>query len=410
MPTLTDAGPQALREAAEALVAEHWKPTATVREWWAAMATAGLSQPTWPLGLGGRGALGRDARAVTEVFSRVGVVAPPTGGVAVSLCAPTILDHGSDAQKEKYVTAIAAGEESWCQLFSEPGFGSDLAGVTSSAVRRNGGWVVTGQKVWNSAADVARRGLLLARTDPAAPKHLGLTMFAFDMDQPGVEVRPLVQMNGDASFCEVFLTDCLIRDDDVIGEVNDGWSVARTTLRHERAAAGDHTPAGLVAVPSGAIAGQLDRPVGEVVAEGGVKTSARVEYAVGSKVLVSLAQERRRIDDPVLRDRLAHYYIRTRINRMLGQKLREVGASYPGAEGNLAKLALVAACLESRDLVFDVLGADGMLAGDDAPLGGKPVRSALGAAGSRIGGGTDEIQRNVIGERALGLPREPAAG
>jgi alkylation response protein AidB-like acyl-CoA dehydrogenase len=405
---ITESGPGALRQLAETLVEDRWQPQVTVREWWAALSDAGLAQPTWPEGLGGCGATPAEARAVAAVFGAAGTIAAPAGGIAALLAAPTLLEHGTLEQRARFVPAIARGEEAWCQLFSEPGAGSDLAGLTTTAAPDGDGWVVTGQKVWNSSADVARRGLLLARTDPTAPKHRGLTMFALDMDQQGIDARPLRQMNGEANFCEVFIDGARLRADEVIGDVGAGWEVARTTLRHERQGAASRPGGGLVAVMSGEKAGMLDRTVGEVMAE---VLSARPDringYALPAKMLIELARSRGRNHDLVLRDRLVRYYVTNRINRMTTQRFRETGSAYPGGEGPLLKLTLAATCCESAELIFAVLGAAGTLGGADAAMEGALHRCALGSPGARIGGGTDEIQRNVIGERALGLPREP---
>jgi alkylation response protein AidB-like acyl-CoA dehydrogenase len=409
--TMTESGPGTMREAVATVLAAAWTPDTTLRQWWEALASAGLSQPTWPVGLGGLGCRLPAARTVVELLGAAGTIGPPTGGIAVSLAAPTLLEHGTPDQTSRYLLPIARGEESWCQLFSEPGAGSDLAGLTTRAERDGERWVVTGQKVWNSSADIARRGLLLARTDPDAPKHRGITMFALDMDQPGVEVRPLRQMNGETNFCEVFIDHAVVGDDEVIGNPGSGWDVARTTLRHERQSVANRAASGLVAAASGEKAGMLDRRVGAIVEEAARLRPDRVSgYAVPAKLLNELARQRGRDTDPVLRDHLARYYTATRLNRMNTQRLRETGGRYPGSEGPLVKMGLVATCLLSAELVFEVLGAEGMLGGAEAPLGGSLHRSALGSPGARLGGGTDEIQRNVIGERGLGFPREPAAG
>jgi alkylation response protein AidB-like acyl-CoA dehydrogenase len=400
-----------MREAVATALATAWSPDTTLRQWWGVLATAGLSQPTWPVGLGGLGCHPSVARTVAELLGAAGTIGAPTGGIAVSLAAPTLLEHGTSDQMARYLPPMARGEESWCQLFSEPGAGSDLAGLTTRAERDGDHWVVTGQKVWNSAADIARRGLLLARTDPDAPKHHGITMFALDMDQPGVEVRPLRQMNGETNFCEVFIDQAMVGEDEVIGAPGLGWDVARTTLRHERQSVANRGASGLVAAPSGEKAGMLDRPVGDILDEAARLRPDQVNgYAVPAKLLNQLAKQRGRDTDPVMRDRLARYYSATRLNRMNAQRLRETGGCSPGSEGPLVKLGLVATCILSAELVFEVIGAEGTLADADAPLGGSLHRSALGSPGARLGGGTDEIQRNVIGERGLGFPREPLVG
>ena len=219
----------------------------------------------------------RDARTVSAVLGRHAVVGPPKGHVAATLAAPTILDHGTPQQVGVLVRPIALGETSWCQLFSEPGAGSDLAGLGAKAERDGDEWVVTGQKVWNSAADVADMGMLLARTDPDQKKHGGITYFAIDMHQPGVEVRPLRVMSGAAPFCEVFLDEARVPAANVIGELNGGWRVARTTLLHERSAVVGRGMPGLVVAMSGSAHGDLDRTVGEVIERSRAAAAERTE-------------------------------------------------------------------------------------------------------------------------------------
>ena len=260
-------GRQDLATQVQAWVDANWDLSLTVREWWLRLADAGYAYPAWPLGLGGSGATRRDAMTIAAVLARNGLIGPPVGAMAATLAAPTLLEHATEAQRTELVRPIATGEASWCQLFSEPGSGSDLASVGTRAVRDGDEWVVTGQKVWNSSADSADFGMLLARTDVDVPKHAGLTYFVIDMKQPGIEARPLQQMNGAANFCEVFLTEARVRGDRVIGDVNGGWQVAQTTLFHERnSVAGGGLP-GLVMARSGS-EGDLDRKVSEVLRPG----------------------------------------------------------------------------------------------------------------------------------------------
>ena len=245
----------------QAWVEGNWDTSITVREWWLRLADAGYAYPSWPLGLGGSGLSRRDAMTIAGVLAQNKVIGPPVGAMAATLAAPTLLEHATEAQLAELVRPIATGEAAWCQLFSEPGSGSDLASVGTRAVRDGDEWVVTGQKVWNSSADSADFGMLLARTDVDVPKHAGITYFVIDMKQPGIEARPLKQMNGAANFCEVFLTEARVRGDHVIGEVNGGWRVAQSTLFHERnSVAGGGLP-GLVMARSGS-EGDLDRKVG----------------------------------------------------------------------------------------------------------------------------------------------------
>src|SRR5688572_21024905 len=235
----------------------------TVGEWWERLGMEGWSAPSLPAESYGRGVSRNDAVRVAETIAGHGALAAP-GGLGLLLAAPTIATHGTRAQIDQYVPDIVTGRKAWCQLFSEPVAGSDLAGLQARAVRDGDEWVVNGQKVWTSSGHVADLGMLLARTDPDVPKHAGITYFAFDMHQPGVEVRPLREMTGRAMFNEVFLTDGRARDDATIGGLNNGWAVANTTLTFERAGlgAGGGSEAGSQATP-GTVAGDLDKRAGD---------------------------------------------------------------------------------------------------------------------------------------------------
>ena len=211
----------------------NWNDDLTVRQWWTLLADAGWSTPSWPASLGGRGLDSQGAKAVTRTLASAAVLAPPTG-YGILMGAPTLLRYGTDEQQGRFLPDLARGNTAWCQLFSEPEAGSDLAGLKTSAVRDGDEWVINGQKVWSSGAHLADWGMLLARTDLSAPKHRGITFFLIRMDQPGVSVRPLRQMTGASEFNEVFFTDARVSADDIIGEAEGGWVVAQTTLAHER--------------------------------------------------------------------------------------------------------------------------------------------------------------------------------
>jgi alkylation response protein AidB-like acyl-CoA dehydrogenase len=282
--------------------------------------------------------------------------------------------HGTDAQKARYLDAMLRGDEVWCQLFSEPGAGSDLAGLSTRAVSDGGGgWIVNGQKVWTSFAHVSDWAILLARTDSDQPKHRGITYFVVDMRTPGIEVRPLRQINGAAHFNEVFLTDVYIPGENVVGETNGGWGPAITTLANERTAIGG----------SGA---------------GG---------AFGD--MVNLARRMGRDGDPVFRDQLAAAYTRGQLIRYLGLRVQTAVSQgrLPGPESSVIKLALSRHMAANGDLVMALSGAYGGLDDGSALDGGLWQQQFLGQWSVRIGGGTEQIQRNIIGERVLGLPREP---
>jgi alkylation response protein AidB-like acyl-CoA dehydrogenase len=396
------------RAEVRAWIDETWHPDLTVREWWHALAAAGLAFPTWPVGLGGFGGSSDDARDVARALADGRVVAPPAG-VGQSLGAPTLLAHATPDQQRALVPALADGTECWCQLFSEPGAGSDLAGLQTRAERDGDEWVITGQKVWNSAAHLSDRGLLLARTAPDAPKHDGISYFVIDMDQPGVEVRPLRQMNGDAEFCEVFLTEARVHDDRLIGGQGSGWRVARTTLAFERTNVARSGARGGVTVMPGMRAGMLDRTVQAVIDDAVAAPRAAVSgFVIGNQALLGLARDHGRDTDAVARQALSRFRTSTEINRITGLRARAAAAAgQPGPEASTGKLAMSNIARASRELAFSLMGADGMLAGGDAPLGGAAHRVALASFGASMGGGTDQIQRNVIGERTLGLPKEP---
>jgi alkylation response protein AidB-like acyl-CoA dehydrogenase len=395
----------------QAWVDANWDTSITVREWWRRLADAGYAYPSWPAGLGGRGASRRDALTIAGVLARNGVIGPPVGALAATLAAPTLLEHATDDQRTELVRPIATGEAAWCQLFSEPGSGSDLASVATRAVRDGDDWIVTGQKVWNSSADSAEFGMLLARTDVNVPKHAGITYFAIDMNQPGIEARPLKQMNGASNFCEVFLTEARVSSRRVIGAVNGGWRVAQTTLLHERnSVAGGGLP-GLVLARSGS-QGDLERTVGEVLDRAREAAEAHRSPiragAVPAKQMIELARTHGVSGDPVIRQDLARYISHIRVN---GWTMRRSGAAsgkLTGADGSIAKLTTARICQESRDLSYRIVGARGMLLGRSSPLEGDLQLVNLASPGNRIGGGTDEIQFNVLGERGLGLPREPS--
>jgi alkylation response protein AidB-like acyl-CoA dehydrogenase len=398
-----------IRHEVESWLAANWAEDITVREWWRRLAEARLVAPSWPAPWG-RGLTTGESRVVTGVLAGAGVIAPPIGNVGLRLAGPTLLAHADARQLAGYLPPLLRGEEAWCQLFSEPGAGSDLPSLSARAVKDGYDWIVNGQKVWNSGAEVSRRGMLLARTDPDAPKRDGISYFVLDMEQPGVLARPLRMMNGAIDFCEVFLTDARVHDEDMIGDVNRGWHVARTTLALERTTAADGGARGLVPVPSGEEAGQLDRTVGEVLA-GWSSTHARFRsMAVRTRKMIDLAREHAAAGDPHVRQGLARYSSLTEVHRVTqGRTAAAAGSGRSGPEGALSKLALGRICNTSRDLSFSILGAQAMLADDDAPEGGELQTIGLASPGVTIGAGTDEIQRNTIGERALGLPREPDA-
>jgi alkylation response protein AidB-like acyl-CoA dehydrogenase len=303
------------------------------------------------------------------------------------MAAPTILAFGSPEQQRRWLRPLWTGEEIWCQLFSEPGAGSDLAGLATRAVPAEGegevgGWVVNGQKVWTSSAHLAKRALLVARTDPDVPKHQGLTYFACDMTVPGVEVRPLRQATGEAEFNEVFLTDVPIPDTDRIGEVGEGWKVATTTLMNERVSIGG----------------------GAAPREGGMIASAAAAWRANPELRT-----------PGLHDRLLRLWADAEVARLAGARLRQqLAAGQPGPEGSAAKIVFARLNQEISEFEVELAGAEG-LRYDDWTMRRPETVSFYGrdagyrylrARGNSIEGGTSEILRNIIAERVLGLPPE----
>jgi alkylation response protein AidB-like acyl-CoA dehydrogenase len=403
---------------------DNWDPDLTVGEWWERLGMSGWAAPLLPVGSYGRGMSRGDALAVQQTIAKHGALGPPMG-LGLMLAAPTIATHGTPAQIEHYIPDLVTGRRAWCQLFSEPGAGSDLAGLTTRAVRDGDVWHVNGQKVWTSGGQLADLGMLLARTNPDVPKHQGITWFAIDMHQPGVEVRPLREMTGAAMFNEVFLTDAVVGDDARIGDTNNGWAVANTTLQWERSGmgAGGNAPArGMAMVYPGTVAGHLDRRAGDFVqAPPASRTNGQRRSGSAAKPYIDLAKSLGRSDEPAIRQDLARLHTLSELARFNTERHKAVkaaGGDIPGI-ANFTKLAMADLVRLSRDLGMELLGARGMLhayndadrkalaaeAGGTAPI--VVTSQALGAQALPIYGGTDQIQRNIIGERALGLPKEP---
>ena len=386
--------------------AANWDPDVALREWWQRLAESGWGFPTWPSGLYGRGLSGDAARMVADARRDAGV-APPPAGIAQNLAGPTIVAHGTTEQQARFLPGIVTGEI-WCQLFSEPGAGSDLAGLQTRAERDGDEWVVNGQKVWTSGAHIARYGILIARTDPSVPKHAGLTYFVIEMDQPGIEVRPIREMTGRAIFNEVFLSDARVPVENQIGGLGEGWAVALTTLANERTMLGagsfgsSGSSAAIRAIDLDAPAGQLvrdeHRPQGRSRGGAAELTAAVLERFGGS-------------DDPVARQEVARIHSLIEIARYtdLRAKAAIERGGRPGPEVSVGKLAASHLLQTMRDTLFRLCGPHATLWGDDAPFGGRVHEVGLSSYLISIGGGTDQIQRNIIGERVLGLPREPRA-
>jgi alkylation response protein AidB-like acyl-CoA dehydrogenase len=384
---------------------DNWDPDLSLGEWWRRLADAHLAFPTWPSPYGRDWTEDQLAQR-DAVFVERGALAPPVG-LGTMMGGPIVTEFGTPQQLARFLPGLADGTRMWCQLFSEPGAGSDLAGLTTTAVRDGDEWVVNGQKVWTSGATVADRGMLVARTDWDAPKHRGLTYFLLDMTTPGIDVRPIHQMNGESHFNEVFFDNVRIPDADRLGGEGDGWAVTVSTLAHERR----NVPAVRTDVPrpgAGERSGNLDRSCRSFLdAHAGGAVAA--EEAGSAETLIELARAVGKADDPVTRDRLAQLHIYERLRVLTRQRVdvaKEMGRA-PGPETSVAKLARTRSMTFARDLAMELLGANGMLLDGPLPRHGAITSFVLTVPSKSIAGGTDEVQRNLVGERALGLPKEP---
>jgi alkylation response protein AidB-like acyl-CoA dehydrogenase len=392
-----------LRTEIDAWIDANWDPDLPVREWWQRLSASGYSNPGLPEPFG-KGWGRAETRVLAAALRENGCIGSPAG-LGMMLAAPTILAHGNESQIEKYVPQILDGTDSWCQLFSEPGAGSDLAGLQTKAVRDGDEWVISGQKVWTSEGQHADYGMLIARTDPDASKHRGISWFAFPMDQQGVEIRPLREMTGRSLFNEVFIDEARVSHSDVIGDLNEGWRVANTTLMVERAGIGGGHGMAYAAAHPGSIAGHLQKPAGSFVG----KRLALAAGGVGPgtlQLLRDLAEEREKLDDTLIRQELAQLHTELELMRMNSQRTRNKNQQ-TGGEGNLAKILMTSALHRTRELAGAILGPEMVLWGEQAATEGVIQEMAIFSPAPSIYGGTDEVQRNIIGERVLGLPKEP---
>ncbi|HJR93752.1 MAG TPA: acyl-CoA dehydrogenase family protein [Acidimicrobiia bacterium] len=370
--------------AIDRLLAEHDPHTSDEVTFWGAQFDAGLAWVHFPVG---RGGLAVSPSYQTTVVDRLTAAGSSRANVARNVIGygmggPTVLSHGTEEQQQRWLRPLFTAEEVWCQLFSEPSAGSDVAGLATRAVRDGDEWVVNGQKVWTTLAHTAKWGMLVARTDPDQPKHRGLTYFIVDMDQPGVDVRPLRQITGEAEFNEVYFTDARIADTDRLGAVGDGWRVALTTLMNERVAIGASIPAR---------------------GEGPIAMAVDLWQSHGS--------------DPAHRDRLMQLWVEAEVLRLTNvraARARTLGT--PGPEGSTAKLHWAELNKEIYEFCVDVMGPDGLLypetyafrVPDESAMGRRsPQMNFLRARANSIEGGTSEIMKNILGERVLGLPGEP---
>jgi alkylation response protein AidB-like acyl-CoA dehydrogenase len=407
--------PSQVRSAVKAFIDENWDPQSSLKDWLARLADSGWAVPQWPAQWFGKGLNNELAAVAYDEFKKVGAVGPPAG-LSRMLAAPTIIAHGSDEQRNQFVRRILVGEDAWCQLFSEPGAGSDLAALQTRAELDGDEYVVNGQKVWTSGAMGSDVGMLIARTDPDAVKHAGITYFAIEMDQPGIEVRPLRQITGEAHFAEVFITDARVSAENIIGGLNNGWNVARTTLANERVGLGGGGSLGFpMSAPGGRRSAKLlEQSVQEFIdsqrqlKRAGVPAMMMVR---NGESLAKMAKEMGRDQDPSVRQGIARVHALTSLNRWntLRAKAAVEAGGRPGPEASLGKLMVSRITRMSRDVGMEIAGPQGMLAGEDGPLNGGLALQFLGAPAPSIYGGSDEVQHNIIGERVLGLPREPDA-
>ena len=404
----------------QAWLDENWDPDLTVAEWWERLGLAGWAAPALPTNAYGRDLSRNDAVKVAETIGEHGALAAP-GGLGLLLAAPTIAMHGTQEQIDRYVRDIVTGQKAWCQLFSEPVAGSDLAGLQTRAVQDGDEWIVNGQKVWTSGGHYADLGMLIARTNSEVPKHQGISYFALDMHQDGVDIRPLREMTGRALFNEVFMSDAVTTGDAMIGGLNNGWAVTNTTLAFERAGlgAGGGSAATSAALP-GTVAGHLEKRAGDFV-QNRRSTGGGAQFRGAGKMLIELAKQTGVIDDPTIRQDLMRLHTLAEIGRMQTLRLKALKASggdIPGF-GNIGKLSMSDMMRLQRDIGMRILGVEGTLHAYDGDARavldeaiGKPMNAfvtelALFAQAPPIYGGTDQVQRNIIGERVLGLPKEP---
>jgi alkylation response protein AidB-like acyl-CoA dehydrogenase len=349
------------------------------RRWQAKLHEGGWTGISWPKEYGGRGATLIEQAIFSEEMVRANAPAP-ANVLGLVMGGPVVIYHGTDEQKERYLEPILSAEEIWCQGFSEPEAGSDLASLKTRAVKRDGGWVVTGQKVWTTLAHEAKWCMLVARTDPDAPKHQGLTYFLMDMEQKGIEVKPLVQITGEAEFNEIFMDEAYIPDENVVGGVGNGWGVAITTLMNERA---------------------------------GLAFAAQAALKTHIREAIELAQSTSRdgrtaAEDPVIRDQLAQLFIESEIFRITNYrgltKIMKTGV--PGPEGSLGKWQWAEVNQHLMELAMEIEGPYGQFAdGSEYSLDGDWQYQFLRTRANSIEGGTTDILKNIVAERVLGLPK-----
>ena len=400
---MADVNEQDLRIAVRQWLSETWDPTLSLLEWRTLLVDSRWAVPSWPEKWFGKAYPTWTDDIVRSELLMAGAVSTPVGA-GINLAAPTIMKHGGDKQKQRFLRTALTGEETWCQLFSEPGAGSDLAGLGTHAELDGDEWIVTGQKVWNTSAHHADLGLLVARTDWDSPKHKGLTYFALPMNQEGVEVRPLMQMNRHTSFNEVFMTEARIPKNYIIGTSGEGWAVALTTLAFER---------GFGSLKKPRYSKQKSRVIDEAKAESEehFKVYSWYPQRAGRVDLIEdHARTKKRNTDPLIRQEITKLLSMHRIGEWTAARARaarELGRA-PGAEGSIGKLMSSNVARQANKTHSMIAGASALLTGPHSSYDGIIAEILISTPAKSIAGGTDEIQRNIIGERVLGLSREPS--
>ncbi|HEY4944269.1 MAG TPA: acyl-CoA dehydrogenase family protein [Rhizomicrobium sp.] len=349
---------------------------AASRAWQKTKAKDGYARITWPKGMGGLGGTPMQSIIFGQEESKYDVANGGPFAIGLGMCIPTLMAYGNDEAKKRFVWPAVQGDEIWCQLFSEPAGGSDVANLRTRAEKNGDTWTINGSKIWTTGAQFSDYGIILTRTDPNVPKHKGLTMFYIDMKDPGVDIRPIKQASGGSGFNEIFFTDVKVKDSQRLGEVGQGWTVALTTLMHERLAVG------------GGTGGGLDVPQ-----------------------LMQLARSLELEDGPAIknaavREKIADWYVRSaglRYTTMRTMTALSQGKQ-PGPEASIAKIVVASKLQDLSAFAMELEGEAGILQGDEAPMHGMFQGGWLSSPGLRIAGGTDEILRNIIAERVLGLP------
>ena len=404
MADTADMSDTAISDAVHAWLDENWNPELSLREWREILVDGGWATPHWPSEYFGRDFTQAQSNIVSRTFHERDIVPVAQTGPR-RLAAETILAMGNDDQKKRYLRPILTGEDSWCQLFSEPGSGSDLAGLSTKAEKVGDEWIINGQKVWNTSAHHADYGILVARTDFDIPKHQGISFFLIDMRQPGVEVRQLKQMNGHASFNEVFMTDAVVPAADLVGGEGNGWQVAKTTLSYERRLGGVGR-----ANPS------------ERVAEGRVHEEYREELRIANEPYTWYPQRQGRVDlvlpravetgaikDPNTRQEIAKLLTMAKaatLSLQAAEAQRKSGSNELVPAGSIGKLGASVIARQAAHVHTLISGSDAMRTGAESAADGMVAEVLISVPAISIAGGTDEIQRNIISERVLGMPTE----